>query len=296
MSAIPTATPRRVSPRPASFRFITRLALIVPLLSLSTAGVAKAQALADRVPADAVVYVGWQGAEGLGQSYKDSRLKAVIDATDAHELVTEFFPKLVAMASAQDPKAGDAVNLVTSLAQPMWQHPTAVFFGGIDWAGQHGPMPKFALICQAGAGAGDLQNKVQELLKSAPPDVRQMVKAERAGDLVSVSFGYHDLDKLLPGPGEQGKSLAGNPTFKSAMEQVGKDPAAVVYVDLERVLNLVNTAVDRQGSDVAKRNWPKVRDATGVAGLKQFAWASGFDGRDWSDRAFLSAPSRARGW
>src|SRR5687767_5271183 len=124
-------------------RHARRLTILTPLVALLlTPLAAHAQPLADRLPADAAVYVGWQGSQGLGNAYKESRLKAVLDATDASQLIDDFFPKLVALAEKEDKHAGDAVRLFTSLAKPMWEHPTAFAFGGIDWNAQPDPMPQ----------------------------------------------------------------------------------------------------------------------------------------------------------
>ena len=48
---------------------------------------AGAQVLADRLPADTVVYVGWAGTDALGPAYEKSHMKGLIDTLKLPELV-----------------------------------------------------------------------------------------------------------------------------------------------------------------------------------------------------------------
>ena len=54
------------------------------LLTLVFASIAYGQPMAERVPADAVVYVGWQGTDSLN-GYENSHLKGVIDSSNLLE-------------------------------------------------------------------------------------------------------------------------------------------------------------------------------------------------------------------
>jgi len=47
------------------------------------------------VPSDALVYVGWQGIDELGETYTQSRLKAVLDVTEIAKLFNELLPALI---------------------------------------------------------------------------------------------------------------------------------------------------------------------------------------------------------
>src|SRR5438552_3037967 len=70
----------------AAFRLFRRISMRHMLLGLCVVLVASgplcAQPLADRVPADAIVYIGWRGTQDLGPAYNGSHLKAVVDASD----------------------------------------------------------------------------------------------------------------------------------------------------------------------------------------------------------------------
>ena len=59
----------------------------------AVSAVARAQPLAERVPDDAMLYIGWAGADALGEAYKGSNLKGVLDNSRMRELFTQFIPQ-----------------------------------------------------------------------------------------------------------------------------------------------------------------------------------------------------------
>jgi len=64
--------------------FVIALILIAPLAAF-------AQPLSDRVPAEALIYIGWQGSESMPANFANSHAKALLDETvelesvDSHE-------------------------------------------------------------------------------------------------------------------------------------------------------------------------------------------------------------------
>src|SRR4051812_36486500 len=105
---------------------------VLPLLALLfMPALAMAQPLADRVPADALVYVGWGGSQNLAASgYEGSHLQAIAAASDAQKLFTETFPKLAERISAGNAEAGEALSAVSAIVGRMWRHPSAFYFAG----------------------------------------------------------------------------------------------------------------------------------------------------------------------
>lgn len=263
--------------------------LLVGFAAATLPRYALAQALADKVPGDAVVYVGWQGADELRAPYGQSRLKAVLDATDAGQLLDTFLPRLMQKAGGIDKDVAEAANLFGSLAKPMWTRPTAFFFAGVDWEAQ---APKAALLCRAGDDAGRIKGQLDRLLMDAPPDVKRQVNVTRDGDLLVVSVGYPDGKAAAA---DKSQSLAGAAAFTAALAHVGKAPAAVGYLDFEKLNEQLDAVVKLSGDETAKQMVPRVREATGLAGLNRVVWTSGFDGRDWSDQLFVAAPGPRKG-
>src|SRR3712207_4509638 len=97
------------------------------LLSALGAG---AQPLADRVPQDALVYVGWGGSEAAAAAgYDGSHLKGVVDASGLRELVAESIPRMFERVTRGDEDAAAVTKLVMAVAGPMWRHPSALYVG-----------------------------------------------------------------------------------------------------------------------------------------------------------------------
>ena len=57
--------------------------------------VARAQPLADLVPADAIIYVGWVGTGSMGAKYETSHFKAVLDASNVPAVFETLLPQFV---------------------------------------------------------------------------------------------------------------------------------------------------------------------------------------------------------
>src|SRR5438046_2846737 len=107
--------------------FVTSIAVVV----LSLVALAPAQPLADRVPADALVYVGWSGSQNLGPAYDASHLKAVAASSDVQKLFTETLPALARRAGAGNAEAGEVLNVISTIGGRVWRHPTAFYWGGL---------------------------------------------------------------------------------------------------------------------------------------------------------------------
>src|SRR5688572_19206198 len=112
-------------------------AAVVLLLNASRAG---AQPLADRVPDDAVVYFGWCGAGSMPPGYAQSHVKAILDGSNIPELFSQFVPALVQKLTREEPEAGEGLKAFVTIAAPMWRHPTAFYFAGVEFEGDQ-PMP-----------------------------------------------------------------------------------------------------------------------------------------------------------
>lgn len=263
--------------------------LLFPLISL-------AQPLADRVPADAVFYVGWQGADSMPAAYDQSHLKAVLDASNIPLLANDFLPRLFARIQQEEPNSTEALRLLQGIGGPLFRHPSAFYFAGIDW--QAGPpRPKLALLCQPGNEADALLQHLSrlatELQRSAPFPVR----AFRQGDLVGLAIGFEQETQAIAGAAaDSPKPLATtSANFQAALGQVQKEPLFVLYGDLEAIQRLVEQGIRFDNNPRDLEMWLKVRDALGIDGLKRLILTGGFDGADFSTQLFLAAPAPRAG-
>ncbi len=272
-----------------------RLRFIAACVIAFSASVVRAQALADRVPEKVLLYVGWQGSESLGAGYQQSNLKGFLNDSNIPELVDEFLPRVLEKFGKGDAEAAAGMQLLSAIGGPVWRHPTAFFVADVEMKAGQPPTPHVALICDAGADADALKKELDAQVRKIPPG-GPPVQVVRAAGLVTLSVGYGPGELKLPNPkSPDAKSLAADPTFLKALAIVGKGRAATLYVDVERLLATVDEAVTQFGPDEAKENWPKVREALGIGGLKRAIWTSGLDGKEWATNVFLAAPAPRTG-
>ena len=267
---------------------LARLAVLAALL-LAPA-FARGQALADRVPGDAMIYLGWRGADDLGPGYDQSNLKAVLADSQIPQFINEFLPALMDKVGQLNPEAGAVTPIIAAIAKPTWHHPTALFFSLAK--GAHGePMPHGGAIWQAGADADALAGQLQQLAQNANAPIP--IKVLNKDHVVALTVGYDDPEAALAGGGN--KSLADSDTFKNCLSRVIQEPTAVFYEDIQAILALANDAIKQAPNEQAARIWPQFRDTLGLKSLKRIMVASGFEGKDWGTQAFVEAPQPRTG-
>src|ERR1700760_753616 len=81
--------------------------------------------LVDRIPGDAMVYIGWTGVNSVGPAYGDSHLKAVLDASGIPKVVDDVIPAVLEKLAKEDAQAREIIPKVVAITAPMWKHPTA---------------------------------------------------------------------------------------------------------------------------------------------------------------------------
>src|ERR1700733_13187260 len=114
---------------------------IIFIAALGTAS-AFAQPLAEKVPADAIVYLGWRGSEKAPTQYDDSHLKAILDNSKIREAFSQLLPQVMDKIFAKQPAAKQRAQTCEALATQMFKHPTAIYFAGLNQANPQQPMPK----------------------------------------------------------------------------------------------------------------------------------------------------------
>jgi hypothetical protein len=260
--------------------------MTVLLLSIA----AQAQPLVDRIPQDAVIYIGWSGSESMGPAYEGSHLKAVVEASNIKQLFDESIPRLLENLGHQDEDAAMVMSIISTVGGPMWRHPSAIYFGGADVNNPDFPMPKLAFICDAGKEGKDLVTHIDKLITShGQPPIPY--KAEEHDGLVVIAFGNVEVSATK----KPAVPLSTRKEFKAAMAQVGKDPVVAVYIDVEGGIDQIDQVVANFAPPQAKQKWGTIRDAIGLRSLKRIAWTGGFDGKEWSNQALIEAPEPRAG-
>jgi prepilin-type processing-associated H-X9-DG protein len=271
---------------------LVRILFVVMVVVAGAAQQSSAQALADRVPSDALLYVAWAGADKLAPAYAQSHLKGVLDSSNLPELFSELGPRIVRRIQLEqmlkgDPVAKELLPALLSLGESMWASPTALYVGPLDLSGKV-PMPKVALLCQAGKNAQALADSATKLVAEIPEDVPFKIKVQVwPGDVLVIS--NCEMAARIE------ESLSQREQFQAAMKQSRPDPAFVAYFDAEKVLNVASLAINMGAPAEAQKMWQRTLLTTGVAGIKRLVYTAGFDGKDWGSQAFVEAPQPRMG-
>ena len=84
----------------------------------------------------------------MGPGFAGSHLEGVLKESDIPKLIDESLPAFLQKLGAKDPQVGQIAGLVSAIGGPMWRHPSAFYFGGLDTTvPNRPPTPKFALLC-----------------------------------------------------------------------------------------------------------------------------------------------------
>lgn len=253
---------------------------------LVTAGCLQAAPLADRVPADAVAYVGWQGAKAAGPAYQQSRLKQLVEISDIGQ-TGEFVGRALAKVGRNEKSLAQFAQILTAEGQTLWDCPVAAYLSPLAKAGPGPRIMHSVLIVDAGAGAADMASRLETAAAKQWPDQGIVVKA--VGNFVGIG----DDDSFVAmlggkaGAGGGAATLADSADFRSAMQKVAADAAITCYLNVDAVRSSIDQA--------APPEWTKWRDALGLQGIHRAAYSAGFDGKQWRTQAFVAAPSPRQG-
>ncbi|MGB6043355.1 MAG: hypothetical protein WBF93_09390 [Pirellulales bacterium] len=258
-----------------------------------------AQPLVEHVPRDVVAYVGWSGSSNLGPGYEGTHLQALIKLSEIDRMISDVLPQAFRNLAdnVADDDARQAADFFSVFGQAVWKHPTALFFGGMDFTGEE-PAPQLAILCDAGEDADRIHELISGLLENKDDaDVPTAVHKIESRVVLTVGKLSGDqqaalglVQTLVAVP-----RLNENKKFQQAMQQSIKDPVVAAFVDVERVIGLIDEAGKKNAEPDEFAQWEKVRDALGLEGLRSLTLSAGFDGKSWATRGFLDAPAPRRG-
>ncbi|MEM6394590.1 MAG: hypothetical protein AAF797_17625 [Planctomycetota bacterium] len=240
---------------------------------------AAAQALADRVSADAVVYFGLAGDADQMPAYNASVLKQYFDLAGGIDGPLADLSAILDKIAQQenDPEAQLKIAAFKRLALALWQGPTAFYLLAPAEVGQP---PQITLLTAGPIQQGDLGLLLDDIPQRDQPTV------SRAGDLTFVTF------NPLPGgvqtaPAQQ---LANDPGFMAAVAGTQDNPAIVVHLDGQGLIGLVSAAVEAEAGMDQQQAWLMGRELSGILDVERILFTAGF-------QAKADAPEgRAAGW
>jgi hypothetical protein len=281
--------------------------VLAGLILLAAAVAARAQVLADRVPADAVIYVGFAGTDDPGPGYANSPTQKLLARSNFTALRTEWLPKVA--QAIKDREGGDAeafvlgVNTALDLLGPGSRKPSAFYLRAVQFRGSDMPVVRGGLVVRAGADSADLETRVKGLMAGAP-EADDYVRVVREGDLLGLFFDTTaagrdkpkaSFDNLLsPGP-----TLAAAPAFTAALKQVDANAALTLYADAAAAIPTLEAALKSVGGRDAEAALPvvsRVLDAAGLRSLGVIVASGTFDATGlWSEKAFVALPAPRTG-
>ncbi len=254
-------------------------------------GGAAAQPLVERVPADALVYVGWAGAEGLGGEYERSRLKALLGEVDREGLAEHVAESLRAIGEGDRGamQAVQAVQRVMSIGARAWRYPVVCYVDMYTPRARGSQEPRFVLVIDAGeeVEASSLVKEIGALCAQAEVSFAGYLEAH--GGLVVLSSAA-DAGFAAQPESAAGESIASVERFKRAVGRVGGDGVCVAYVDVRGVVDACERMAVAEMTPAAAEVWAARRAVLGLDGVLSAAWGGRFEGGDWVTRGFVDSP------
>lgn len=267
-------------------RYLSIVAVALVLCASSLA-----QPLADRVPADALVYIGWRGTNDLGAGYAGSRMEAIAKESSFSKIVNELLPAAATLHQRKNPEIAKALLTAQGVVKPLMQYPSAVFFAGMT---EDKKAAKLGFVCRAGAESDKVLAELEKLVAQSPKSMR--AKAFAVGDVVAVTFGYApDQMALAGGEGRPG-ALADDAAFKSALAKVDADPVVIAYANGKALMDFVatNAAAQTRDPNVAKSQ--ALIEEIGYRNIGALVWTGTFKDRNWQESAFAELPAPRKGF
>ncbi|MEZ0266932.1 MAG: hypothetical protein ACAI43_19555, partial [Phycisphaerae bacterium] len=241
------------------------------------------------MPQDAILYVGWCGAKHLPAGYAGSNLEGVLKSSELAAVFDQALPRMLAHLRGDakvDPAGFPAV--LAAIAGPMWRHPTAIYWGGMEI--ERGRVfPKMLVLVDAGDEGPALAEALRPHFAGAPPEMQVKVEVDKG--LVSFSSGPVEASAAR----KPRAPLGARKEFRGVMDRLPKDPAVAVYLDGEGLVGQIDLTADTFAPAGEKERWVRIRDALGLTGVRRLGWAGGFDAKDWVTGAFVEAPAPRAG-
>ncbi len=131
--------------------------------------------LADKVPGDAVLYIGWAGAGSQSAAYAASDMSAFVSHSNLPALAQQYLPQVWERLAGGPIDNKDIVHL-QKIFPKLWQYPTAIYVAHLSIKSNGEPDGDDGLICDAGDDADQLAADLLNVLKGI-----RGVKGESAG-------------------------------------------------------------------------------------------------------------------
>lgn len=257
---------------------------------------AKALPFADRLPGDAMMYMGWVGSDHLPEAYQGSQFEML--AGHVQQLAKQVLPMLLQeMGVSED----DDVEMMLLLMKNSWKYRSALSFT----ADQQGNVALVYMSEMGKDAAGFVDFLKQGFYggNEPPPHVLLMAK----DGVVTMVGGAEDAAKAMIKrmKGNVGKTVADD---QQLLETVGmyavKRPAFVFFqnqqVASRLLIDVMKPPVDPGDPEFEMYNEmyqerKKMFDGLGYTNLRGMGVTAGLHGQRWDTRVFLDYPGERKG-
>ncbi|MEX2671482.1 MAG: hypothetical protein WD294_05160 [Phycisphaeraceae bacterium] len=254
--------------------------------------------LVDRIPDDAVVYLGWQGTEEMA-GFDDSHFAGFLEAVEVDQLLSEMTVML-----EMSPEDAEAFADGLDVAESLFHRPWALYVGLPSGEVAGPPTPAGGLVVELDAASHALAEQLladmEEPLRDVPPGMVNIHLDEQ-----QLIIGLGNLSPAaaarlgLPTEGdvEPAPELRHAAAYTNSMDRLTIDPAAAIYVDVAALLSFAESApLDAMmgtGAEAAKLG--EVLEVSGLNGLHRVVWAGAIEQQQWRSETFIEAPAPRAG-
>lgn len=287
-------------------RVLGLVALTALAFALPVSNPAQAQPLADRVPQDALLYLGWAGTEALGPQYAESNLKKLHELSGEARLLTTLIDTVVPALDDLDlPRSRELETVKELLTRAggfiptLSQKPTA-FYVVTSPEFNPGMGMAMVLLIEAGDDAPAMAQTINELIQPLQDRAARREKVDcQAVDgvvrfILAPQWDEQAFGEELTGAGPAAP-LAEAEAFQLTAKQVGATPAMLLFANLELFEARLHGSAERDAPPEILAQYRSIRDTLGLQGLKHLLLATGFDGPGWTTQVFLHAPGPRTG-
>ncbi|MGN6727260.1 MAG: hypothetical protein ACTHLZ_15175, partial [Tepidisphaeraceae bacterium] len=255
-------------------------------LALGGTSIVQAQPLADRVPADAAVYVGWRGTNDAQPGFAGSKWEAIVRESAINQFVDDTIPAIGLSIAREAPRQAELARAGAAVMREAIRHTTAFYI-----TLPAGRWPHGALLCQAGNDADEVKKAFDAFAAALPPQVQAQTSLADGMVCFSVN-GAASLRADEP-------TLADAPLFKSAVAQVNGQGSMLAFINIDAAriaaVQWLSTQGKSDNNAQVIESAQKFLISSGLNGVHALAVSEAFAGRDWQTEVFLSAPSPRTG-
>lgn len=292
-------------------RLIHQLFVLVAAVAFSFTTSAQAQPLANAVPDDALIYVGWSGASNLGPDYDASHLKAFLDKSSIRPFIERTIPaaagKIAALPDSQLPVGPAEMQIIATIAKQygdqLLNRPMAIYIGKPTIKYQERPILRAAIIfddvVEPQAVAAMLNGGIEQMNREMRDVEFKFALIVEGKRIVIYTDSLKESEINLLSKGQGAKSVATTSRFKKASASLGKHPAFVMYMDMTGANQLLEEALTLElqnnpdNENVARTR--QLKEDLGLNDLQSVLYSARLDGKGWRSTLHIQAPGQRKG-